>query len=292
MLRLSLFQARGLQALFLNALLVLFSGCIENPFGGKDEISSGTRSVSGMVQLNDHASAEGAYVWLESFNLGSRADASGKFSLTLPPPAAQGGNGATGVFSLYSYIANYTYTTARVATRNGAFIYSEADINKNGEIISTTTLRKFLSISTAVTPASVPSGYTQLIDVQTTLQAVGDSVSFIVPETPGVGDLIGALLIRNLAQPEVFIYKTTPLGGVRERVRLLSGQRHIRAAGISLISLPLPPGNYELIPYLLLRHQALPQEMMDAMGPNLEDLSPSYLQIPMRRDGGRLTVTP
>ncbi len=297
MLRQPLLSKRRLKApcpILLLALLPL-AGCIENPFNSDDKISGGTRSVNGTVQLNDRASPEGTFVWLESFNLGSRADAGGKFSLTLPPPGAQGGNGgATGFFNLYYYLANYSSNTATVATRNGAFIYSEADINQNGEIVNTTSLRKFLRINTVLTPTSVPSSTTQLIDVQVSLQALGDSVSIIIPETPGAGNLMGALLLRSLSasQPQVFIYKTSALGSVRERVTLSSAQQHVRNAALSLISLPLPPGEYEVIPYILIRHQSLPLEMMTALGPNLESLSPNYLQIPMRREGGRLQITP
>ncbi|MGH7493470.1 MAG: hypothetical protein ACREOO_13925 [bacterium] len=271
------------------ALLPL-TGCVENPFGD-DEISSGTRQVSGTVLLRDGASSEGAYIWLESFNVGTRADANGKFSLLLPPPGAQGGGGATGLFDLYFYLANYSVTTASVVTRNGAFVYSQADINKQGELNSAKSLVKFLRIHTALTPSVVPSSSTQPIGVSVTLQALGDSVTTINPNTVSGSNIIGALLIRNLERQDVFIYNVLPLATYREILFLRASQGDTLDGTLSLIGLPLPPGNYEVIPYILIRHQRLPMGMIAALGPDLESLSPNYLQIPMRREGGRLQVT-
>jgi len=268
----------------------LTAGCIENPFGGKNDISSGTRSMSGTVQLSDRSSPADTYVWLENFNLGVRAGTSGQFALILPPPAAQGGNGATGIFNLYFYMANYELTTAKVATRNGAFIYSEADLNKKGELTATKSLKKFLSINTTLTPATISANSTQLLDIQITLQTINDTVTVVIPESPGTGNLIGALLIRDLNKSDIYLYKTTPLGNIREIVQL-HGPPHVRQAALSLLTLPLPPGDYEVIPYLLIRHQDLPPGLSATLGNGLETLSANYLQIPMRREGGKLHVT-
>ena len=283
---------RPLKALHFMLCLALLplSGCLENPVGGNPEISGGTRQVSGTVQLRDGASPEGAFIWLEGFNIGTRADASGKFSLFLPPPAAQSG-GATGIFDLYFYIANFNVSTATVATRDGAFIYSEADINKQGELTSAKSLVRFLRINTALAPATVPSGFTQPINVRVTLQALGDSVTTVIPNTVNGGNLIGALLIRNLERQEVFIHHVLPFATHREIMFLRASEEVILNGTISFLNLPLAPGNYEVVPYILIRHQRLPAGMMATLGPDLESLSPNYLQIPMRREGGSLRVT-
>lgn len=283
-------QGKTRRFILLLALLP-FTGCLENPFGGDSEISTGTRSVSGTVALSDRASPQGTFVWLENYNLGAYADANGKFSLTLPPAAAQGGSGATGVFGLYFFVANYALNSATVATRNGNFIYNQAEINNKGELTSAKSLRKFLSIKTTLTPAAVRANTTDRIDVQVALQTLGDTVTVIIPKTAGVGNLMGALLLRNVARPEVYIYKTSPLGEYDDIVTLNSAP-HIRAGTLSLLTLPLPPGDYEVVPYILIRHQALPKDLMATLGTNLEELGPGYLQIPMRREGELLQVLP
>lgn len=294
MLRRSPLSKRRLKGPYFILLLahLPFVGCIENPFGGGEDISAGTRQVSGTLQLNDRASPEGTFVWLESFNIGTHADASGKFSLTLPPPGATGGSGATGLFNLYFYLANYKLSTATVATRNGAFIYAEAEINKEGVLNNTKSLRKFLRINTVLTPATISSSSTTPIGVDVTLQAVEDSVTVVIPNTLNGGIVIGALLIRSLDRQEVFTYYTLPNSTYKELLTLRASQTARLDGTISLLNLPLLPGDYEVIPYILIRHQALPPGMIDALGPDLENLSPNYLQIPMRREGGNLQITP
>ncbi len=269
------------------------AGCSENPFGGdKNEISTGAREVRGTVQLNDRADPAGAVVWLENFNLATRADANGNFALLLPPPGAQGaGNGATGLFNLYFYVANYELTAAQVATRNGAFVYAQAGIGPTGNLNHPSFLRKFLRIETRVTPGIVRANRLDPIEVMLTLQALADTVSVIFPHTLRASDWIGALIIRSLTSPNVYLFRTVPTSDYHEAA-FLNTSIHVRQCTFSLATLPLPPGDYEVIPYFLIRHDPLPTGLRAALGPNLETPGANYLQIPMRREGGRLQVTP
>ncbi len=284
-------RGKTLHFILLFALLP-FTGCTENPFGGNNDISSGARQVRGTLQLSDRASPEGAWVWLENFNLGARADASGRFELNLPPPGTQGRSGATGIFDLYYYLANYKIVTAKVATRNGEFVYDQADINKKGEIGSAPALQKFLSIATALTPATISVRSATSIDVAVTLQAESDTVTVVIPQTIGLGNLIGALLIRSLNRPEILVYVNIPGNERNYEFASINTAKHLRTAVLNLLRQPLAPGDYEVIPYILIRHQNVPRQLMATLGPYVEDLGPNYLQIPMARAGGRLHVDP
>jgi len=139
--------------------------CTKNPFGS-DEITPGNREISGKVVLSDDFNAEGVYIWLEGFDIGARSDANGEFKVSLPPAAAQGTpSGVTGSFNLYFYLANYGLKSITVVTRNGEFLFSQGEINKDGELNQPKELEKFLDINTVVEPASISTSYSGVVSV-------------------------------------------------------------------------------------------------------------------------------
>ncbi|MFQ5632252.1 MAG: hypothetical protein ACE5I1_26070 [bacterium] len=46
-------------------------------------------------------------------------------------------------------------------------------------------------------------------------------------------------------------------------------------------------GEYEIIPYLLVQPEDVPQKMLDKLGRDVDMLATTYLNKPMRREGGR-----
>lgn len=274
---------------FIAAFGALFFSCIENPFGGDDNISGGTRSLHGQINLSNGASAEGAYVWLEGFNLGARANSNGKFTVTLPPAASQGSSGATGVFQLYFFLANYTLKTAAIVTRNGTFVYDQGELDRNGELRNAKVLERFLRISTQVIPATVAASYAGTINVETTLEATIDTATVVFPNT--LAGLLSAVLVRRAGSNEVLgIYEAVPNAEGVETQRI--GRTAVkRSMSFNFLTRPLPPGDYEVVPYFLIRHQQLPALLMASLGGNAEQLGPGYLNLPMQREGGQLKVT-
>ncbi len=271
------------------AFAVLCFSCIENPFGGDNKISGGTRSISGQVKLSNGASAEGAYVWLDGFNIGARANANGDFTLTLPSAGSQGG-GATGVYQLYFFCANYRIMpTASVTTRNGAFLYGQGDINKNGALYSAKTLERFLRVSTQVTPSTVAANFTGTITVETTLEATIDTATVVFPNT--IAGLLGAVLVRRVGTNEVYIFQAAP-GADGVEVQRISRSATKRGMNFNFINASLPPGDYEVIPYILIRRQQVPSLLMASLGASVELLGPGYINLPMKREGGQFKVTP
>ncbi|MDZ7343405.1 MAG: hypothetical protein ONA90_02700 [candidate division KSB1 bacterium] len=270
-------------------LCLPFCRCTSNPFGGDDKISAGTSKIYGTLQLNDSASPAGVYVWLEGFGVNTRTNANGHFEVTLPPPSSQGsGGGVSGVFRLYFYSANYKLASAQVLTRNGAFVYASGDVNANGEVSSPTVLAKFLRIKTAVTPASVPVHLAANITVQVTLEAVDDSVTVVFPHA--IGGMLGAILLKPTASEQVFVVHALP-GVVGNEVTIVGRARpHTRGMVFNLQQTSLPPAQYQVVPYLLIRHEAIPAGLMASLGANAEAPGPNYLNIPFHREGGQFTV--
>ncbi len=277
-------------AVVLAAAFLLNLSCIENPFGGDDDISGGTRSLRGTVTLGNGGNAEGTYVWLESFNQGAYVDAQGEFNLTLPPAGSQSsGGGASGVYQLYFFVANYLLKSSSVVTRNGAFVYGQGEVSKSGELNNAKSLERFLRISTIVSPSTVASSYNGTIAVETTLEATIDTATVVFPKT--LAGLLGAVLIRRINGSEVYIMQAVPGAGGSESQRV-GRSPYKRGMVFNFTTSPLPPGDYEVIPYILLRRQTVPALMLTNLGGNLEDLAPNYLNLPMKREGGQFKVTP
>ena len=58
----------------------------------------------------------------------------------------------------------------------------------------------------------------------------------------------------------------------------------------NLILNPLPPGKYEVIPYLFISHETIPEGLIESIGSNVKKLHPDYLKIPFKRVGGEFEV--
>jgi len=273
--------------LVIGIFLVGFLSCTELPFGG-NEISSGHRQIRGKVKLHDGSSPDNVYIWLSSFNIGTYTDKTGEFKLTLPPKSSMGSSGGiSGTFDLYFYIANYKLASSQVVVRDGEFAYSRGDINKDGEIYETKVLRRFLRINTALSPASVSTNYTGSIEAKVTLQATIDSATVIVPES--VGGMLGAIFVKKIDSHEVFTYKSVPITGTSSKFLVGLTSRSLNMT-FNLILNPLPPGKYEVIPYLLIAHETIPEGLIESIGSNVKKLHPDYLNIPFKREGGEFEV--
>lgn len=274
---------------FLLAAFCIFYGCTSNPFGD-DKISEEKRNVSGTIKLADQTSAKDVYVWLAGFNLGAYTDEQGQFQLTLPPKGGQGTpGGVSGVFNLYPYLANYHLDSAVTVIQNGLFVYSRGDINKDGKLAASKVLRRFLRISTVVSPTVVSKNFSGNIGVTVTLEALDDSATVIFPRS--VGGLLGAVLFKRIGAEEVFVFEFSPGANTRD-ITIVGRAPKSRVMLFNLLQVPLPPGQYEVIPYLLVRHQALPKGLMESLAANVETLGPDYLKLPFRREGGLFEVTP
>ena len=230
----------------------------------------------------------GVYVWLEGIDIGTRTEESGEFLLRLP--ADQGGMGSLdGMFSLYFYMANYGLEVSKVFIRGGEVVPSRGDINKDGRLGSTKVLRRYLRIYTTLNPSSVGSGYADPIEVSVTLKTINDSVTVVVPKTFNPS-LLGAILLRRLEVNNVKIIRSAPNFEPDGKLILGVNASATIKMSFNLVNTGLPVGPYEVVPYLLLAHQVVPEGLMESLGSNVEALSSDYLKIPFQREGGEFTI--
>lgn len=272
----------------LAANLIYFYGCTSNPFGG-DKISGGKLVMSGTVRLADQADAKDIWVWMNGFNISSVTNANGEFTLSLPPKSAQSGSGGvSGIYTVYFYMANYLLDSAQVVVQNGEFVYSRGDLTKDGRLAATKSLRRFLEMSTVVSPATVRQNFIFRIGITATLRALIDSCTVIFPGS--IGDLLGAIFFRNTATAEVIVFLSVP-GAVTRDIELIGRLPTDRVMAFTLSQFVLPPGQYEVIPQVLMRHQALPPGLIRSLGAKVEEIDVDYLKIPFRRTNGTFAVT-
>lgn len=258
-----------------------FTGCLSNPFG-ENQIRGGSRSLRGEVAFHEGGPGHQVYVWLEGIELGTFTDKQGAFELVLPTDLSRNSNAPTNrLLKLYFYVANYSMRQRRVLIRDGQFVYDRGDVTKNGKLASQVVLKRFLSVRSAISPARVPENYSGIITASVTLQASVDSVTVVFPNA--IGGMLGAVLLRNLDTEQVFIYEAVPgLASVEsERIGFVS---RTRSLGFGINQRPLPPGRYEVVPYLLIAHEPVPEALLASIAPHVIALTPNYLKLPIRRD--------
>ncbi|MBC8186518.1 hypothetical protein H8E88_36010 [candidate division KSB1 bacterium] len=265
---------------------LLFLTCTKTPFGD-DDIYSGARQISGTVELYDGANAENVYVWLEGFSIGTYTDENGNFSLTLPSKSSSGNSaGVSGNFSLYFYVANYTLKSALVMIRENEFVYSRGDINKDGKLSAPMVLKRFLRIQTDVSPASVPASHTDPINVNVSLTAT-DSATVILPKS--MGGMLGAILIKSIDSPGGQSYESVPY--LMTKAKLLVGSYSKTVSmSFTLIYKPLNSGKYEVVPFILMAHEEIPEALIASITNDIEQFNSNYLNIPFVRQGGAFEV--
>lgn len=279
--------------LSLNLCIFIIQGCEKSPVGSED-ISLGARKISGNINLNDGSDPTGIYVWLEQFNLSTKADQNGDFQLILPTPASQGPpGGINGTFNLYYYMANYRLSSSLVITKNGEFVFSEADVNREGQLKLPNPLVKFLQIDTKITPSTVKINFSQAIKVETTLEAVHRNVTVVFPKA--LGRIIGAIFIKKVEDNRIYIIETEfdlNIVGDHETLLILQPpEPRTMETEFKLNEVNLPTGDYEIIPYFLIEDKETPIALFESFGAGIDELGPNYLKLPMRRNGGSFKIT-
>jgi len=280
---------RVIPLIFLSCLsLTIFLACTKNPFGG-DEISGGNRQIRGQVRFTNGSTQEDIYIWLEGFDVGTRTDQGGQFQLTLPPPASQGGQGGlSGAFNLYFYLANFKLASVIVGIRNGSFLYSNGEINGKGELIKLQILYQILKIRTALGSKTVFADSNNFLAVEFNLEPQVNSAIIFFPAQ--VGNWISPVIFRRTATDEVFIFNSVIAGLAGDDTITLGPDPIKRTVGVSLDRGILPRGEYEIIPYLLVKSEPVPAALIASLGEGADELGPNYLRMPFHREGDRLRV--
>ncbi len=273
--------------------------CTHNPFS-EERVGLEAREIRGRVSLDRGTSPEGVYVWLEKLAAATWTDAGGEFRLPLSTGATHAGTGFTGSLRLFFYVGNYGLKTAEVVLRNGELVSGHGDVGEAGELRSPVLLGRLLEVMTQVQPDTFPppvggdvgSGTFAgaSIAVTVTLRADVDTLPVLLPNRRGGPAAV--LMVRSLdphsplqmIPQESLPVLTQPLVAdtVTPAGRTWDGRFYL-PVGV------LPRGRYEVVPYVLVPQEQLPQALLGSLGvgdrPGLE-----YLRLPFKRRGGVLTV--
>jgi len=272
---------------------IFYWQCTENPFSFRDEIS--TNTIRGRVELSDHASPDNILVWLGAFDRSTRTDENGDFSLSLPSSSARPEGGIDGIYNLYFYAANYRIDSVQIPIFNGNVQYSNDIFNDRGELYQTIRLSKILDIHATIDPVSIQRGYSYNIDITFKVQAPNNKVfvksSFSKPLFKGDPQyMVGFLKQLNDDNPIIqSVYRKDR--GFRT-VEFEIGFQSVELLPLGIIEEPgrLPPGTYEVIPYLVVHQADLPEGLMRSLGENVEQFHPDFLKIPLKIKNNRFRV--
>jgi hypothetical protein len=205
----------------------------------------------------------------------------------LPP---SGGNGSTpsgGVFDLYFYLANYKLSSAKVVIQNEGFLYGQGDLDAGGRLFGTRRLAKLLHIRTQAFPSNIAENYAGPVDILMTLQATLDSVTVILPKV--VGGLLGGIVLVKKETSEAFYSVPDVDANTRLITRIGTEPRSWRMV-LNIARGQFPPGHYEIIPFMLVEQEEVPEALLQSLGPNVEGISADFLKIPFKRETGELAI--
>lgn len=281
--------------LFLTLVSLVSFMCTSNPLF-EDRNSSSKQTVKGKIRLSDGASPDSVFVWLEGLNLSTHTDDEGNFTLQLPTPQTQPGGGLTGDFRIFYYIGNYEIITSSVVIRNGSFEYGAGDIDTDGNINGTTILQKLADIHTVIQPFEIPEYDSSRVGITifVTVTVVPTMNSVEVKMPIGPGGLLTAMIFKEIngSISDAVFYGNAQLSEPIHVTVTRNWQTGIKARNIN--STPyytLEPGEYEVIPYIRIIQENLPEGLLECIGENADTFDQDYLKIPVRLNLGRLTVT-
>lgn len=255
-------------------MLTLFAGCQNNPFG-QDKISGDARTISGSVVNGEKRPLPGVYVWLDVVNVGTFSDASGNYTLTLPPRNVVNSVGTvSGVFDLYFYTINHQLSIKNVFLKDGGVIYGEADVDKNGAIRQIL-LSRIFKAQTKTAFTTINPATKEKLSVSAHLTTEAESVSVLIPRGSIV--LLGGVLIRSQATGKVYLCED--YGPVEPYVEQLSIRERIWGFHPNFKAMQLTDGDYEVTPFIFPYYPQLPPQLLAGLGMAGYKMNEKFLDI-------------
>ncbi|HDL19030.1 MAG TPA: hypothetical protein ENH29_08245 [Bacteroidetes bacterium] len=260
--------------------------CTKNPVAGDAIIAPDIRQISGRVVLNDESTPDSVFIWLEGFDLNTRSDKDGQFTLALPLGSETVAQKLSGIYHLYFYVANYYWESAIVIVNNGILLLSRGDVDEKGRLKHKIKLIKILEMKAKTEPDTITEKYNGIVNVHVSLTALEEPVIVKFPKISGQA-LAGAILRND--EGEMFFIENS---GATERSVIVKDE-------VSEWDLPIfykpgivPIGDYEIVPYILIWQYGIPEGLLKSIGEDAEGFGPAYLGIPFKRQVGRLTILP
>lgn len=268
-------------------LCITMVSCTESPFG-EDINAPRSSMLTGTVTLSNQEDPSGVYIWLEGSDIKAFSDGSGSFQLELPPSLSATSGAQNGIYNLYFYVANYQISSSSVVIQDGQFLGSRGDLNGSAELVGTKSMVKLLNIETSVEPDTIDENFEGMVHFSVFLQALFDSVEVSMPKLDK--GLPQAVLIRNLDTGEVTVCPQSPPEADFLETKKIGPEITIIEHTFELNANLLPIGEYSVIPFILIRQENLPEDLLSSLGFDIEDINSSFANIPFKRSGGKFVV--
>ena len=247
--------------------------------------------ITGKVLTENNQTNVPVSVWLETFDLYTITDSVGYFSFSITNSQTPNGS-MNGPVNLYFFIHNYELDSVTVYFTNGMFSKEQTDFSEGGELLNPVEMKKILSgeVILHFNNNSIQTRDTLRVSVNLeTHSAVSiDTYKYILQEDGS--DFHSGLFFRALTDNEtVSIYRfsgTDQFGNsVEDQLRNLTyGANESITWTYYLLSdsLNLSSGDYEVLPYLLIRHDQIPIGLTEAHGGDSAlTLSAYFLDLPI-----------
>jgi hypothetical protein len=272
-----------MKLLLLMPIVFIFSVCTYNPFYSEDAAKD-FHLVKGKIQLADGDSNDNIYVWLEELNLSARTNSRGEFSLSIP--RTDNLKGYNNDLKLYYYVGNYAIQHSNVLVVDGMFEYGKHDINNDGMIKETIHLRKLIDVKTTIIPQSISEDYNGAMNIEVVVTNLDTNILVINQMT--LNRTLGGIIFRELNSPHADA-RRLQLDGVAH----LSHQLFDPVTWRGLFIWPfkfLPPGDYDVYPYIFLVQSGIPQELFSNFGEDANRFTEAYLNVPFKHRSDQLRV--
>jgi len=269
-------------------LLISLFSCTSNPFW--DDSGTIEMKITGKVITENNQTNVPVSVWLETFDLYTTTDSVGYFSISINNSQTSYGS-MNGPVNLYLYIHNYELDSVTVYFTNGMFSKEQTDFSEDGELLNPVEMKKILSgeVILHFNKNSIQTRDTLRVSFNLETHSVVsiDTYKYILQEDGS--DFHSGLFFRSLTDNEtVTIYRFTGTNqfgnSVDDQLRNLAYEKDESITWTYYLlsdSLNLSSGDYEVLPYLLIRHDQIPIGLIDAYGgDSVLTLSAYFLDLP------------
>ena len=281
-----------MKQIFYIILLTLIS-CTENPFGGEKKMAN--RTISGHVKLDKvdfypRGYHNGVLVWSEGLGLQTTTDIDGSFELTLPASSESSSGAITdGDYTLQFFIGNYKLSSVTITFAAGQVVNDEKVINLEGELRRDITLTRLAGVHTSVYPPIITSGFDS--DVITKVHITPDKTDIYFHLRKVVTrdfSIYTGLLIRE-ADSKKLAY-TVDIDTASSMKEYIDRPSQTLDFVFNYTDVNLPSGIYEVIPYLVLDRDDIPETILKTLGSGYDSFSQNYFKYPFYRTGGELVI--
>ena len=274
-------------------IFITLISCTENPFGGEKKMAN--RTISGHVKLDKvdfypKGYHNGVLVWSEGLGLQVTTDIDGSFELTLPASSESSSGAITdGDYTLQFFLGNYKLSSITITFAAGQVVNDEKVINLEGELRRDVTLTRLAGVHTNVYPPIITSGFDS--DIITKVQITPDKTDIYFHLRKVVTrdfSMYTGLLIRE--EDSKKLAYTVDIDSATTMKEYIDRPNQTLQFIFNYTDVNLPPGIYEVIPYLVLDRDDIPETILNTLGSGYDTFSQNYFKYPFYRTGGELVV--